>query len=116
MVSVFNIEQNNLTIKDVISDYNFNFLDPIKEDYNINYEKYYQLLNSMLDFKMKNIYHFIYLRVNKIYKKKILKNETNRISKNDLNSKLNDFINGSIVRAIIIMNSIQLYFFPQISL
>ena len=59
MVSVFNIEPNNLTIKDVISDYNFNFLDPIKEDYNINYEKYYQLLNSMLDFKMKNIYHFI---------------------------------------------------------
>ena len=37
-----------------------NILDFLIKYYNIDIEKYYNLLNSVDDFKLKNIYNFLY--------------------------------------------------------
>jgi len=80
----------------------------------------------MDDFKLKNIYNFLYLRTYKINKIKcktdILRKPMNyKITPEKLNMLLKDFINDkthilttNILNSIIIMNGIQLYFNPQL--
>ena len=64
MTSVFNIEPDKIKVKDKNNNFKYNFLDFI--DINIYIEKYYDLLNSLDTFKLKNIYNFMYLRTHKL--------------------------------------------------
>tara|TARA_B100000575_G_C23131304_1_gene656283 strand:- start:1079 stop:1447 length:369 start_codon:yes stop_codon:yes gene_type:complete len=121
MTSVFNIEPDKIKVKDKNNNFKYNFLDFI--DINIYIEKYYDLLNSLDTFKLKNIYNFMYLRTHKLHLKtngKIEKLEKidNNITCEQLNRTLTNYINSDykLVNSIIIMNSIQLYFYPRISL
>lgn len=121
MTSVFNIEPDKIKVKDKNNNFKYNFLDFI--DINIYIEKYYDLLNSLDTFKLKNIYNFMYLRTHKLNLKtngKIEKLEKidNNITCEQLNRTLTNYINSDykLVNSIIIMNSIQLYFYPRISL
>ena len=121
MTYVFNIEPEKIKVKDINNNFKYNFLDFI--DINICIEKYYDLLNSLDTFKLKNIYNFMYLRTHKLHLKtneKIEKLEKidNNITCEKLNRTLTNYINSDykLVNSIIIMNSIQLYFYPRISL
>ena len=96
---------------------NFNneyiFLNHIKID---KIYVYYDILNNLEDFKLKNIYNFIYKRIN------YLDNQNNNLPKLNikdninsiiLNNYLNDYINNNKAKGVIIMNLIQLYFHPN---
>ena len=125
MTSVLNIEPHLLKINDNKNNFKYDFLDPLIKYYNIDIEKYYNLLNSMDDFKLKNIYNFLYLRTYKINKIKgiteILKEPEYKMTPENVNMSLKDFITDkthllttNAVNSIIIMNGIQLYFTPQL--
>lgn len=127
MTSVLNIEPNNLIARGPLKgDVRYNFLKFLKVDYDIKDINYYGLLNSLDTFKLKNLYRFLYLRTHKINKEtngKIvnLKKKDGKISGEEFNEYLNNYINPSetgliLINAIIIMNGIQLYFFPNINL
>ena len=89
---------------------NFNFLEPLKTKYNINIEIYYNIINGIEEFKLKNIIYFFNLRLLKIDKKiDYMNNE----KYHTINEKLNKFINNDIVNCIIIMNLIQHYIYPM---
>ena len=55
MVSVFNIEPNNIKEPYKVSDYRYTFLDNSMSKYNIKYSVYYKLINSLETFKLLNI-------------------------------------------------------------
>jgi len=127
MTSVLNIEPNNLIARGPLKgDVRYNFLKFLKVDYDIKDINYYDLLNSLDTFKLKNLYRFLYLRTHKINKETNgtivnLKKKDGKISGEELNEYLNNYINPSetgfiLINAIIIMNGIQLYFFPNINL
>ena len=117
MESVFNINPDNIKGLSLKNNFNYTFLDVIEVD--INIKPYYDLINSYEDYKIKNIYNFLFLRSLKINKKfneinEMILNKKN-ISSEILNDFLNNYINNDKIRAIIIMNGIQLYFYPKIS-
>lgn len=125
MTSVLNIEPHLLKTSDSKNDFKYDFLDPLIKYYNIDIEKYYNLLNSVDIFKLKNIYNFLYLRTYKINKIKgdndVLTKYENKITPEIMNMLLKDFISDkghllttNVVNSIIIMNGIQLYFTPQL--
>lgn len=125
MTSVLNIEPHLLKINDNKNNFKYDFLDPLIKYYNIDIEKYYSLLNSIDDFKLKNIYNFLYLRTYKINKIKglneILREPEYKMTPESLNLSLKEFISDkthllttNAVNSIIIMNGIQLYFTPQL--
>ena len=95
-----------------INDYNFDFLNNI--DVDVSY--YYNIINSYEEFKLKNIYKFIYNRIFKLselYDIKKMKNIKNRkISFIRFNELLNDYIDNNKILSIIIINSIIQYFNP----
>ena len=112
MESVFNIEPNELNVRDKINDFRYNFLDTI--DICNNYKEiYYDIINSYSTFKIKNIYNFIYLRIYKLNKLfdeiDLIEKYTGKITPEVFNTQLKNYINGNIIKAIIIMNSIQIY-------
>ena len=126
MTSVLNIEPDHLIIRSIIKeDIRYDFLKFLKDKYNIKDIHYYNLLNSLDTFKLKNIYRYLYLRTYKISGKingKMipLKKKEGKISGEELNEYLNKHINPTgtepiLIHSIIIMNGIQLYFFPQIN-
>ena len=110
MESVFNIEPENIKIRDKIKDNHYNFLDKIDIPHT---EVYYKIVNTIIDYKLKNLYNFIYLRLYKINKKfpsiNIIKKINIPITPIYFNTLMKDFINGNIINAIIIMNAIQIY-------
>ena len=110
MESVFNIEPENIQIRDKIQDRQYNFLDSIDLQYK---EIYYKIVSSIIDYKLKNLYRFIYLRLYSINKKypivNVIENVKTHISPEEFNHIIDSFINGNKRNAIIIMNSIQLY-------
>ena len=114
--SVFNIDPDEIKGQLKMNHYNYTFLNNILE---IDISKYYELISSIELFKIKNIYNFLFLRSLKINKKFNEINEMilnkNNISSEIFNDFLNNYINNDKVRAIIIMNGIQLYFYPKIS-
>ena len=125
MTSVLNIEPNNIIIKENREYFLYDFLDFLKGCYNLDISKYYDLLNSIISFKLKNVYQFTYLRIYKINKKGFnitpLSKKLENITGQEMNRYLSEYINISdgrnkLVNAIIIMNSIQLYFYPNINL
>ena len=125
MTSVLNIEPNNIVIKEIKEDIIYNFLDFLKTDYKIDINKYYDILNTSNIFKLKNVYQFLYLRIYKIIRKGYtidpLSKINKKISGEELNQYLHEYINQKdgehrLINSIIIMNGIQLYFYPHINL
>ena len=95
---------------------NFSFLDCIKDNLH-KYDNLYKLLNNDEEFKMKNIYNYIYNRVLSLHNlynigtlEKIHIREN--ITYDNFNDKLFNYINNDIVKTIIIINSIQQYYKP----
>jgi hypothetical protein len=95
---------------------NFTFLDSIKDNL-YKYDNLYKLLNNDEEFKIKNIYNYIYnriLQLNKIYgidklDKIYIRTKLTYV---DFNDMLLDYINNDLVKSIIIINSIQQYYNP----
>ena len=98
-----------------INDFNFTFLDNI----NINTINYYNIINSYEEFKIKNIYTYLYDRVlllNKYYNIKLMKkiHISNKISYYNFNNLLSSYIDNDKILSIIIINSIKQYYYPSI--
>lgn len=111
MVSVFCKDLNYIKSKIIVNN-QYSFLKSNNYDFNIIYD----LLNSQLDHKIKNIYRFIYLRTNKLKKEfpklNKLDNYKDNISPLLFNTFIDKYINNNILNEIIIVNSILLYFYP----
>ena len=90
----------------------YNFLDNSKIDC---YHVYYDILNNCEEYKLKNIYNFIYKRVKYInYDNNLPElNIEDTMTSQKLNKYLEEYINNDIVKCIIIMNSIQQYYYPN---
>ena len=114
--SIFNIEPQDIKVPKCIHTYNYNFLDQF--NYNINHSIYYQLINSMEHFKLKKLYNYLYLRTFKINKQFPEVNYLPKVKKNineeELNQLFYNYIDNDDIKSIIIMNGIQLFFFPKI--
>ena len=109
-----NILKKYITIN--IGQYNYTFLDNIKLIL-YNYDIYYDIINTYEEFKLKNIYNFIYNRIlilNKLYDINNLEkiNIELYISKEKFNDLLLNYINNDIIKSIIVINSIQQYYKP----
>ena len=109
-----NILKKYITIN--MGQYNYTFLDNIKLIL-YNYDIYYDIINTYEEFKLKNIYNFIYNRIlilNKLYDINNLekKNIELYISKEKFNDLLLNYINNDIIKSIIVINSIQQYYKP----
>jgi hypothetical protein len=114
MESVFNIHPNNIKILPIINNNQYSFLNNI---FDINIQPYYDLLNSIENFKIKNIYHFLYLRsilIDRKFKNSPIKEKIIPLSKNfnDFNDSIQNYIQNDQFKAILIINGIQQYFFP----
>ena len=115
MTSVFILHPNDLKNKMIFLNYIninesslYNFLDIIKVKYDIDINVYYLIIKSIEEFKLKNILYFINLRLKKINKKI----NYEKVTYDNINCILNDFINNDEVNCIIIMNLIQQYIYP----
>ena len=112
---VFNIDTKYLQKKILYINnsinYNYTFLDHIKIN-NINV--YYDILNNIEEFKLKNLYNFIYKRIKILDKNNnlIKLNIREKINSEKLNNYLDNYINKDIVKSILIINSIQQYYYP----
>ena len=89
----------------------YTFLDHMDLD---NISIYYDILNNIEEYKLKNIYNFIYKRINYLDKNNnlIFLNIKDNINSNNFNIYLNDYINKDIIKSIFIINSIQQYYYP----
>ena len=93
--------------------FNFTFLDCIKDNLH-GYDIIYKLLINNEEFKMKNIYNYIYNRVLLLHELydigKINKiNIQKKITYEEINNLLFNYINNDIIKCIVIINSIQQY-------
>lgn len=114
MKSVFNIHPNDIKHSKIINNKTYSFLNDI---FDINIQPYYNLLNSIEDFKIKNIYHFLYLRsilIHRKFKTSPLKKKINILPKyfDDFDISMKNYIQNNKLKAILIMNGIQQYFIP----
>ena len=112
MESVFNIEPEDIIIRDKPQqDKQYNFLDGVNIP---NKEIYYKIVSTIIDYKLKNLYMFIYLRLYKINKEysniNVIENIKYNISSHEFNEILKSFVDSKDLNAIIIMNAIQIYF------
>tara|TARA_A100001015_G_C14722851_1_gene606622 strand:+ start:228 stop:581 length:354 start_codon:yes stop_codon:yes gene_type:complete len=108
-INTLDLKKKIIYLKDFKNNYNFlNYINISNKDV------YYDILNNIEDFKLKNIYNYIYKRI--IFLEKNINIPKLNIQENItpllLNKYLNDYINNNIVRSIIIMNSIQQYYYP----
>ena len=118
MTSVFRMHPDDLKKKmDFIglnknNNNTLNFLDNIKKKYFIDVEIYYKIINSIEEYKLKNIFYFINLRIKKID----LKIHYENVNNDNINEIFNNFIDvdkdKSIVKSIMIMNMLQHYIYP----
>jgi len=118
MDDALNIDTNVLKKKisslNIKGYFNYTFLNDLNLD---DYEVYYNILYINESFKLKNIYNYIYDRIESLRKKHDLErmikiNINENINGNILNELLNDYIDKDIIKSIIIINSIQQYFYP----
>ena len=84
MESVFNINPDNIKGLSLKNNFNYTFLDVIEVD--INIKPYYDLINSYEDYKIKNIYNFLFLRSLKMNRKFNEINEM-KLNKGDISSE-----------------------------
>jgi hypothetical protein len=117
MESVLNLEPHEHNVKYIKHNNIYNFLNFLKKDHKIKIENYYSLLNSIEEFKLKNVYNFIYLRVCKIkklgYDIRKLKKINQKINSYEFNKLLKEFIKSEKLYSIIVMNSLNVYFRPN---
>jgi hypothetical protein len=102
------IYNNNVTEQKVIE--NYDFLKILEKYVDINY--IYNILNSLDNQILKNIYNYIIIKWNCITKNMTIKSEfkTQRyLTTSDLNRLLRLFINDELYKAIFVINSISLY-------
>jgi len=106
-----NIDTNKFKKINKINNYNYNFLNNLNK-YDINIDIYYDILNSYESYKIKNIYNYIYNRINKleIENTKFIKNDIN-LTSDEFNNLLNQYIDNEL-KSIVILNSIQQYYKP----
>lgn len=106
-----NIDTNKFKKINKINNYNYNFLNNLNK-YDINIDVYYDILNSYESYKIKNIYNYIYNRINKleIENTKFIKNDIN-LTSDEFNNLLNQYIDNEL-KSIVILNSIQQYYKP----
>jgi len=118
MDDALNIDTNVLKKKisslNIKGYFNYTFLNDLNLD---DYEIYYNILYIYESFQLKNIYNYIYDRIESLRKKHDLErmikiNINENINGNILNELLNDYIDKDIIKSIIIINSIQQYFYP----
>ena len=111
---IFNTFPKDYNFKNIINNENFSFLDFLNEQ---DYNNYYNLLQSIEEFKLKNIYHHLFLRsikINKEFKNfKILSKNEKILKTNEFNQLLIDYIMNDKIKAITIMNGIDQYFYPK---
>lgn len=92
--------------------YNFNFLKDINfKEVNI----YYNILNNIEEFKLKHFYNYLFKKINKLnISNKLVKiNIEENIDRDELNNILYEYIKYDDIKGIIIMNSIQQYYYPM---
>lgn len=119
MVSVFNVEPMNINTRISYEKYDYDFLNLLLTEYKISPQPYYELLDSTEVFKLKNLYNFIFLRlikINKNYDKiNTIEKKTKNINEKDFNDFFKSYIKKDVIKLIVIINSIQLYYFPKLS-
>jgi hypothetical protein len=113
MESVFNMNK----IKNVSfnNSFSYSFLDVFRDKMELI--PYYDLMNSYDEYKLKNIYRFLFLRSLKMHKKypkidKMIHIKDN-ISYELMDHLLKEYINDDILKGIIISNGIYNYFYPN---
>ena len=119
MTSVFRFHPDDLRKKMIYLNYvtcetnygnNFNFLDCIIKKYpDIDIDIYYDIINSIDEYKLKNLLYFINIRLKNIDEQI---NYNNKISYEKLNILFKEYINNDLTKSIIIMNFIQQYIYP----
>ena len=114
MTSVlYKIVPNNKRLRPLRS-YTFTFLN-ILDEY-INVDDVYKLFTTTDEYKLLNIYHFLFIRSIKINSEfseiPTLTKETKRLSDEDINQLLHHYIESDKVKAIVILNGILCYFYP----
>ena len=92
--------------------YNFDFLKDIKFE---EVQIYYNILKNVEEFKLKNFYNYLFKKINKLnISDKLIKiNIEKRIVNTELNDILYEYIKNDDIKGIIIMNSIQQYYYPM---
>lgn len=119
LLDVDKIKNNSLLEKDN----NFNFMNQLKE-YNIPIEIYYNYINNINEYKLKNIWNHIIIRWNIM--KRELKEELNEknidyiemnqihdyLTHYELNELLNKFCDNDLLKTLFVINSIQNYIYP----
>ena len=83
--------------------YEFIFLNEIFK--NVNVHLYYNLILSLEEFQLKNLYNFLYIKsikLNKKFNTKILKNNKYIQTHSELDTELINYINNEIMYAFII--------------
>ena len=118
MTSVFKIHPQELKKKLLYINYikidnlkkSYNFLDVIHSNYDIDISVYYEVIDMIEEFKLKNLLYFMNLRLLKINKK--IDYDLNNLNHNEINEILKNFVDNDIVLSIIIMNLIGHYIYP----
>lgn len=112
MDSVFCKDLNNIKYKKIKNN-QYSFLKENKK-YDVNI--IYDLLNCQEDYKIKNLYRYIYIRINKLNK---LYSQINllKVNKEDMNSVtfnklMKSYIKKDKIKEIVIVNSILFYYYP----
>lgn len=110
MESVYNIHPLDIKLKDIKTNYSYDFL---KNEYK---NVYYSIVNSYNLDDLFNLYRFLYLRSLKINHKvtsfrvlPLIKSDK-KIDQENFNGILKNYIDNEDVYEIFIMNSIQCYF------
>ena len=105
-----NILQNKIKLINNFS-YNFDFLKDLKFK---EVDIYYNILNNVEEFKLKNFYNYLFKKINKLnISDKLIKiNIEKRIVNTELNNILYEYIKNNEIKGIIIINSIQQYYYP----
>jgi hypothetical protein len=93
----------------------YTFLDILGNNSHI----YYSILESIDEYKLKNIYRFIFLRLLKIHKKfpeiPLLPLSKEPLTHSLLNQKMNEYIKNNKLLSILILQSIYHYKHPKLS-
>lgn len=115
MNSVFRMHPNELQKKMFYLNYlnkdkNFDFLNVILEKYDINIGIYYEIISGIEEFKLKNILRFFNSRLLKIDEKI---NYEDKLSYEDFNEIMKEYIDNDITKCIVILNLIQHYIYPM---
>ena len=109
MTSVFILDPNDINEESL--NYNYTFLNNSYP----KYKQYYSLLNKTDNYKKKNIYNFIYIRLikmKKVFPEITLLEKRNIKSLKDFNTIIKKYISKDKIKAIIVINCISHYYVP----